>query len=486
MTPRLSDATLHLADPGAQTPTYDRGQTTIGVVHFGPGAFHRAHQAYYFDEMLTRRGDFAVCAVAARSGDVEDALAPQDGLYCIAEREAEPRLRVIGAIKQVLTAPRAPKTVLARLADSSVRIVTSTVTEKGYCLTPSGDLDLNHPDIRHDLEGSEYPTSFPAWLAAGLKARRAAGIAPFVAVSCDNLSDNGKRLQRAVVQFAEATGDLELAAWIAAEARFPSTMVDSITPATDDELRETVRRELGLDDAWPVQRERFVQWVVEDQLGPDADAFAGAGVTLTHDVAAFEKAKLRLLNGAHSTLAYVGLRLGYATVSEAMADPMLAGFVERMMRQDIAASLSPTPGLDVDAYIAAVLARFRNPAIAHKLAQIAWDGSQKLPFRILETAAEALAAGRSLARLAVPVAAWMLFVRDRARSGETITDPMAETLTTTSRQDDPSAFLALGAIFPAKLAAEPGFRTAVQAAYEALKRRPACSPSKLKTAPNTP
>ncbi|WP_334163970.1 mannitol dehydrogenase family protein [Phenylobacterium sp.] len=476
---RLSNETLHLVPTAIETPAYDRPGARIGVVHFGPGAFHRAHQAWYFDEMLKAGGDFAVSAVAVRSGEVEDALGPQDGLYALAEREAEPRLRVIGALKEVLTAPRAPDRVLARLADPSVRIVTSTVTEKGYCLTPAGDLDLAHPDIRRDLQGAGHPASFPGWLVAGLAARRAAGHPPFVAVSCDNLSDNGSRLRRAVVQLADAKGDRGLAAWIAAEARFPSTMVDSITPATDDELREKVRRELGLEDAWPVQRERFVQWVVEDELDADAAAFAAAGVTLTHDVAAFEKAKLRLLNGAHSTLAYVGLRLGHETVAQAMGDARLAGFVERMMRQDIAASLPAAQGLDLSAYVAAVLARFRNPAIAHRLAQIAWDGSQKLPFRILETTAEALAAGRPLERLAVPVAAWMLFVRTRARTDEAITDPMADTLLDLGRRltgepaADVEAMLALPAIFPPALSADPRYRAAAAAAYVKLDTDPA-------------
>ncbi len=476
---RLSTETLSLVPAHIERPRYDRAAAKIGVVHFGPGAFHRAHQAWYFDEMLKAGGDFAVCGVAVRSSDVADALTPQDGLYTLAEREAEPRLQVIGAIKEVLTAPRAPDRVLARLADPGVRIVTSTVTEKGYCLTPAGDLDLSHPDIARDLPGDAHPVSFPGWLVAGLAARRAAGLPAFAAVSCDNLSDNGKRLRRAVLQFAEARGGRDLAAWIAAEARFPSTMVDSITPATDDELRDKVRRELGLEDAWPIQRERFLQWVVEDELGADAEAFAAAGVTLTHDVAAFEKAKLRLLNGAHSTLAYVGLGLGHELVSQAMADVRLAAFVERMMRQDITASLPATPGLDLEAYIAAVLTRFRNPAIAHKLAQIAWDGSQKLPFRILETTAEALVAGRPLERLAVPAAAWMLFVRSRARAGEAITDPMAERLLelghgmTGDAFADVAPFLALAGIFPPALASAPAYRAAVESAYARLDADPA-------------
>lgn len=458
---RLSDATLSLVRQGVEVPAYDRATATIGVVHFGPGAFHRAHQAWYFDEMLKVGGAFAVAAVALRSGGVRAALAPQDGLYVLATREAQPSYRVIGAIKEALTAPETPQAVFAHLM--SARLVTATVTEKGYCLTPVGDLDLAHPDIAHDLARPPFPVSLVGWLAEGLSRRRAARLAPFVALSCDNLSDNGGKLGRAVVSFARASGDVALADWIEGEAVFPCSMVDSITPATDDALRAEVEAATGLTDAWPVQREAFLQWVVEDRLGDLGPAFAAAGVTLTADVTAFERAKLRLLNGAHSTLAYVGLLKGHETVAQAMADPELAAFVETLMADDIAPTLGPTPDLDVPAYIAAILARFRNPAIVHRLAQIAWDGSQKLPFRILETTAEALAAGRSVARLAVPVAAWMRFIESRA--GQEIVDPMAAQFAGLRGVTD---FLALSAIFPAELVANPIWRAAVTEAYAKL------------------
>jgi fructuronate reductase len=277
-----------------------------------------------------------------------------------------------------------------------------------------------------------------------------------------------------VGQFAEARGDVGLTRWIENEVRFPSTMVDSITPATDEALRAEAAGRLGLADAWPIQRERFVQWVVAGDLGAEAQAFAGAGVILTSDVAAFERAKLRLLNGAHSTLAYVGLRLGYQSVCEAMGDAGLAGFVERLMRQDMAASLDPIPGFDVAAYIDQILARFRNPAIVHKLAQIAWDGSQKLPIRLLAALAEALRAGRPIDRLAVGVAGWMQFVRRQAVAGGEIVDPLAAELARIGRActgeaaDDVAAFLGLRAVFPADLAADPRVRASLQAAYGQL------------------
>jgi fructuronate reductase len=277
-----------------------------------------------------------------------------------------------------------------------------------------------------------------------------------------------------VTQFVQARCDADLACWIAGEARFPSTMVDSITPATDEALRTEAAARLGLSDAWPIQRERFVQWVVAGDLGADAQAFTGAGVILTGDVAAFERAKLRLLNGAHSTLAYVGLRLGYQTVSDAMGDAGPAGFVERLMRQDMAASLAPIPGFDLAAYIDQILARFRNPAIVHQLAQIAWDGSQKLPIRLLAALAEAVSAGRPIDRLAVGVAGWMQFVRRQVAAGGELVDPLAAQLVrigqtcTGEAADDVAAFLSLTPVFPAALAADPRVRASLEAAYQRL------------------
>lgn len=471
---RLGDATLPLAPADVRRPAYDRRTTSVGVVHFGPGAFHRAHQAWYFDRMLAADPGLAVCAVSLRSPDLRDALAPQDGLYALVERRAEPAVEVIGSIRELRVAHEDPEAVLAHLA--AVRFVTATVTEKGYCLTAGGDLDADHPDVRHDLQAPSRPRSLVGWIAEGLRRRHAARTAPFVTLSCDNLSQNGAKLGRAVAAFAELRGDRDLARWIEDEARFPSTMVDSITPATDAPLRDLAAARLGLVDAWPVQRERFVQWVAEDSIGPEASLFAAAGVTVARSAAPYEKVKLRLLNGAHSTLAYLGLSLGSTTVAEAMAHPPLARFVERMMRRDIQPTLGATE-VDVPAYIDSVLARFREPAIVHRLSQIAWDGSQKLRFRMLETCSEALDAGRPIDRLVVGIAAWMAFVVDRTRAGVSLVDPLAGQLAAVARASDGSVadvdrFLALGSIFPRGLSAAPGFRIAVQRAYRGLRANP--------------
>jgi fructuronate reductase len=475
MTPRrLCDATLSELPADVARPAYDRAATRIGIVHFGPGAFHRAHQAFYVDRMLGARPDLAISAISLRSDGVRAALEPQDGLYSLVEREAEPAIRVIGSIREVLTAPRDPQAVFARLADPAVRLVTATVTEKGYALTPTGELDLANADIRRDLAAPTSPTTLPGWLVEGLARRRAAGAGGLAVLSCDNLSGNGAKLRGAVLAFAEARGEADLARWIGGEVRFPDSMVDSITPATDDTLRAEAARRLGLTDAWPVQRERFTQWVVGEGLAAEAGVFADAGVTLAGDVAAFEAAKLRLLNGAHSTLAYVGLALGHATVAEAMAEPRLAAFVEALMRRDIAPTLHATAGLDLPAYIDAVLRRFRNPAIVHKLSQIAWDGSQKLPIRLLATIGDALAAGRPVARLAAGVGAWMWFVRETARSGGDLTDPLAPQLLDLGRacvgqpSHDVALFMGLSAVFPDRLGREPRFRAALETVLGAL------------------
>jgi fructuronate reductase len=463
---RLSQATLAQARPAVRLPRYDRSEVRIGVVHLGPGAFHRAHQAFYLDRLLEQDRRWAEVAVSLKSPGVREALEPQDGLYALAEVEEEPALQVIGAIRQVLTAPEDTEAVLAHLASPDVRLWTLTITEKGYCLTPSGELDAAHPDIRADLAAPRTPTSAIGYLVEGLRRRRLAGLAPPAVISCDNLADNGTRLGHAVIQLARET-DPDLARWIEGETRFPRTMVDSITPATDEALRARVADELGLADAWPVQRERFVQWVIEDVLPPGGPDLGSVGVELTNDVAAHEQAKLRLLNGAHSTLAYIGLARGHETVAQAMADPDLAAFVRELMWTDIMPTLRAPPGLELAAYAESLLTRFRNRAIRHQLSQIAWDGSQKLPFRLLGTIADALAAGRPVDRLAQPIAAWMKFVVQRAKAGVTIVDPLADELTALGRRAEVKGFLELGQVFPADLARNPKFVQAVEAAFGA-------------------
>jgi fructuronate reductase len=452
-------------------PAYDRNATDIGVVHFGPGAFHRAHQAWFFESLLSLDPRWGISGVSLRSTDVRDALAPQDGLYTIAIRDEAVSYQVIGALREVLVAPESAAAVFARLCAPTTHLVTITVTEKGYCLAADGSLDLAHPEIQRDLKSPRAPSSVVGFLAEGLRRRRDSGLPPFTVISCDNLVDNGARLARATAQFA-STSDRGLASWIESEVRFPRTMVDSITPATTDALKDSVAAALGMRDRWPVQREAFVQWVIEDVFQHESPDWQSAGVTLTNDVAGYDRAKLRLLNGAHSTLAYVGSLAGYVTVADAMKDDELRAFVQTLMLEDILPTLTAPRGLDLRSYVDAILKRFRNPSMQHELAQIAWDGSQKLPFRILGTVRDALAAGRPINRLCAPLAAWMHFVRRAALKDERVKDPLAAQLFEIGRAcegraaTDTLRFLALETVFPAELRADARFTQALVKAYD--------------------
>lgn len=473
MTLRLSEASLHSARSGTILPTYDRGATRFGIVHIGPGAFHRAHQAFYVDTLLHSDKRWAISALSLKSTGLRDALKDQQGLYTLVELGAAPRARVIGAIRELLVGATDHEAAFARLASRDTRIVSLTVTEKGYCLDAKNLLDLGNADIVHDLSNPTQPRSTIGWIAAGLRRRRDAGVPPFAVLSCDNLPENGKVLHRALVAFAQAI-DADLAKWIEAEVVCPRTMVDSITPATDDALRKRALGLTGLVDEWPIQREPFTQWVIEDlPVMRDAD-WQSVGVTLAKDVGVYDRAKLRILNGSHSTLAYIGSLRGHETVADAMRDEQLAQFVELLMTEDLAPSLGASPGLDVEHYISAVLARFRNPGIRHLLSQIAWDGSKKLPVRIVTTLTEALRAGRPIHRLVMPLAAWMRFVVRQSKAGVAIVDPEAQRLSETGRactgdtHSDVERFAMFHSVLPPALFSERAFRTALEAAYERL------------------
>jgi fructuronate reductase len=473
MTPRLSEASLHSARSGTILPTYDRDATRFGIVHIGPGAFHRAHQAYYVDTLLHSDKRWAISALSLKSTGLRDALKDQQGMYTLVELGAAPRARVIGAIRELLVGATDHEAAFARLAARDTRLVSLTVTEKGYCLDAKNLLDMGNADIVSDLARATTPRSTIGWIVEGLRRRRAAGVPPFAVLSCDNLPENGKVLHRALVAFAQAA-DPDLAKWIEAEVVCPRTMVDSITPATDDALRKRALGLTGLVDEWPIQREPFTQWVIEDLPAMrDAD-WQSVGVTLARDVGVYDRAKLRLVNGPHSTLTYLGLLRGHETVADAMRDEQLALFVELLMTEDLAPSLGDAPGFDMGHYISAVLARFRNPGIRHLLSQIAWDGSKKLPVRIIVTIAEALRAGRPIHRLVMPVAAWMRFIVRQAKAGVAIVDPESERLAEIGRacsgdaRSDVARFAVFESVLPLSLLSQQAFRAALEAAYDRL------------------
>jgi fructuronate reductase len=382
--------------------------------------------------------------------------------------DAPPTYRLIGSLREVLVAPENPAAVFERLLRPSAEVVTTTVTEKGYCLGADGLLDFQHPDIAHDAVHPQAPRSLIGYLVEGLRRRRVAGLPAFVLMPCDNLPANGRKLKAAVLALA-AGQDSSLAAWLAEHLQCPNTMVDAITPATDDALRVRVASATGLHDAWPVQREAFAQWVIETHVHAGGPDWQQAGAILTADVAAFERAKLWLLNGPHSTLAYWGSLKGHETVAEAIADPELASFLHGYMHEDIVPLLE-APGLDLHAYADAILARFQNPAIRHLLAQIAHDGSQKLPVRVLAPLREALARQADVSRFAHILAAWLRFVRLRSLAGAEVVDPLARDLmpwaaALQGKGSDVDALLGLRALMPEDLAQSQALRLALQSSY---------------------
>ncbi|OQW52968.1 mannitol dehydrogenase family protein [Candidatus Raskinella chloraquaticus] len=426
--PRLSDATLARLPGDVERPRYDRRTVRPGIVHLGVGAFHRAHQAVATEAVLNAgAGEWGITAASLRSADTRDALMPQDGLYTVSVREpAGERLQVIGAISDVLVAPHSPQRLLAAMADPAIRIVSLTVTEKGYCLDPaSGALDADHPDIVHDLAHGSAPRSVPGFLVAALATRRAEGVAPFTVLCCDNLPANGRTVKRAIGAFA-ALRDDRLARYIADDVACPSTMVDRIVPATVDEDRQRIARMLGVSDAWPVVSEPFSQFVIEDVFPGGRPDWTLGGAEFVNDVAPYELMKLRLLNGAHSCLAYLGYLAGHETVADATNDPRFTRFLARLWGE-AAASLPERMQRDAGAYTSRLLARFQNTAIRHRLLQIAMDGSQKLPQRLLNTIRDNLAAGRPVDHLVLGVAGFCVYASGQDERGQAIDvrDPLA-------------------------------------------------------------
>ena len=422
----LSDNMLGSLPNGVTLPGYDRGKLAPGIVHLGVGAFHRAHQAAYIDDCLSSgETGWGIVGVSLRSAETRDALSPQDGLYTLAIRgSGGEQLRVIGSIGSMLVAPEDPGAVLAALADAHTRIVTLTITEKAYLRAAGGGLDTAHPDIVSDLARPELPKTAHGFLAEALRRRRAAGVAPFTVLCCDNLPANGATLHRLMIEFA-ALRDPDLARHIADEVAFPSSMVDRIVPATTDADRARVTRQLGVSDAWPVMTEPFCQWVIEDRFPSGRPAWEQFGVTMVEDVRPFEDMKLRLLNGSHSAIAYLGLMSGHDTVDKSFADPAIKSFVEALWAEAIP-TLPGNAGLDTASYTAQLAERYSNTALAHRTAQIANDGSQKLPQRIVASALERLEAGALPRHLTMVVAAWIAAceARGKALPEKHFTDPL--------------------------------------------------------------
>lgn len=413
---RLAAAHLASLPANVARPQYARERCGVGIVHLGVGAFHRAHQAVFTDDVLAAEGgDWRILGVSLRSAAVQRQMVPQDGLYTLVERSGDDdRARVIGSIADVMVAPQARGRVAAALASPSTHIVSLTITEQGYCRAPGGGLDAELAG-----EASAY-----AYLAAAFAKRRDSGLPGLTLLSCDNLAENGAQLARLMSQYLEARSP-DLRRWFEAECACPSTMVDRIVPATTQSDLAYVETRLGLRDEAAVVSEPFSQWVIEDRFAGPRPAWEKCGAQITTEVQAYETAKLRMLNGTHSALAYLGLRRGHEFVHQAIDDPEIAPLVERLMRVEAATSLTPAPGQDLDAYAATLIARFRNPALHHRLGQIAMDGSQKLPQRWLQTLAVQQKNGRDCPSLLTALGSWLLHVRG---DNGPVDDPMADQL----------------------------------------------------------
>ena len=476
---RLSNATLAQLPGGVVRPAYDRGAVATGIVHLGIGAFHRAHQAVYTEAALAA-GDrcWGITGASLRSTDTRDALTPQDGLYTVAVRDASgERLQVVGAINRLMA--RDSAALCAAMAAPDVRIVSLTVTEKGYCRAATGGLNPAHPDIQHDLTDPHTPRSAPGVLIEALRLRHAVGLPPFTVLCCDNLPANGRTVHGVLRDFA-ALRDPALARFIEDKVRCPSTMVDRIVPATTDADRATIAAALGLTDAWPVVTEPFSQWVIEDDFSAGRPDWDASGATFVTDVAPFELAKLRMLNGAHSALAYLGYLAGCETMADTLAKPGFASFARGLMLEEAAPTIPCLPGLDLSDYAENLLERFRNPALHHRTWQIAMDGSQKLPQRLLGTVQDRLAVGAPIWRLTLAVAGWMRYVIGTDERGRPIDvcDPIAADLRRRSVGSPASivdGLLGVEAVFGTSLPTNGVFRHALESSLKSLLRHGAAA-----------
>lgn len=464
----------------------------IAIVHLGLGAFHRAHQAVYLERYRQRSGDdtWGVCSANLRSSvGLVDGLSAAGHRYHVAEyADSESiTLREIGVIEETLFSGRDGadegmdswgrdrEALLARMASADTRVVTLTVTEKGYFLNPaSGDLRNDDPMIVGDIASPQQPRTAPGLLVEALARRREAGIAPFTVLSCDNMPDNGKRTRQAVVQLAEQR-DADLASWIANEVAFPCSMVDRIVPAMTDADFERLAV-LGVNDPNAVVCEAFTQWVVEDHFPTGRPSWEAEGVEMVADVAPFETMKLRMLNGSHSLLAYLGALAGIETVYEGVNNAELRSLLRRYMLEEAAPTLVMPEGIDLDAYADSLMARFANDSLRHRLQQIAMDGSQKLPQRWLSGALERSTAGQASPCVALGVATWIRYTAGQDLHGNSypVDDPLAKRFAELHQKhgSDPSAlvaaYLAMDDVMPNALAQDDAFAQAVLVAYQAL------------------
>jgi len=422
----LCNSTLVELGDSVQAPTYDRAGLTAGIVHFGIGGFHRAHQAVMIDDLLNQglARDWAICGVGVMPSDVamRDALMAQDGLYTLVVKHPDGRLeaRVVGSIIDYLYAPDDVEAAIERIADPSIRIVSLTITEGGYNIHPvSGEFDLSNPKVQADLKSGVAPTTVFGITVEALRRRRERGIDPFTVMSCDNLQDNGAVARRVFVAFATAK-DVELGRWIDSTVNFPNSMVDRITPVTTNEDRALIAASFGIQDRWPVVCEPFSQWVLQDSFTNGRPPYESTLTQLVADVAPYELMKLRLLNASHQGLCYFGYLMGYRLVHDASADPLISEFLLAYMDHEATPTLKPVPGIDLDGYKTQLIERFSNPGVRDTVSRLCNESSDRIPKWLLPVVREQLASGGQMDLSAAIVASWARYAEGIDEQGQSI------------------------------------------------------------------
>ncbi|HDR2759170.1 TPA: fructuronate reductase [Enterobacter mori] len=462
-----------------QQPRYDRQQLRSRIVHFGFGAFHRAHQALLTNRVLNEKGgDWGICEISLFSGDVlMSQLRAQDHLFTVLEKGAEGNQAiVVGAVNECLNAKLdSLAAIIEKFCEPQVAIVSLTITEKGYCIDPAtGKLDMHNTRILHDLENPTEPHSAPGILVEALHRRRERGLPPFTVLSCDNIPDNGHVVKNAVLGMAQKRS-AELAGWIDAHVSFPGTMVDRIVPAATETSLAEITQELGVEDPCAISCEPFIQWVVEDNFVAGRPEWEAAGVQMVKDVLPWEQMKLRMLNGSHSFLAYLGYLAGYAHINECMEDASFREAARRVMLNEQAPTLRITD-VDLTAYADSLIDRFANPALQHRTWQIAMDGSQKLPQRMLDGIRVHLERNSAWPLLALGVAGWIRYVSGTDERGDAIDvrDPLSDKIQSlvkaSSEAERVNALLTLSEVFGQDLPHNSVFVNAVNEAYQRLTR----------------
>jgi mannitol 2-dehydrogenase len=448
----LTASTLSSLPPDLPVPAYDRERLSTGIVHFGVGGFHRAHEAMYLDALMNAGEalDWAICGVGVMPADqrMREVLDAQDGLYTLVVKAPDGTLspRVVGSIREYLFAPDDPAAVIEKMASPEVRIVSLTVTEGGYNFNAiTGEFVAGNPDVQHDLQPGAAPKTTFGLITAALALRRERGVPPFTIMSCDNIQGNGHAARRSFVAFATLL-DPALGEWVERTVAFPNSMVDRITPVTTDADRDEVRKRYGVDDAWPVVCEPFTQWALEDAFPLGRPPFEDAGVQVVADVEPYELMKLRLLNASHQALCYLAYLAGYRLVHEAAQDPLFAGFLLAYMDREATPTLEPVPGIDLDDYKHQLIERFSNAQVKDTIARLCAESSDRIPKWLLPVIRHNLDTGGEIRRATAVVAAWARYAEAVDEQGRPIevVDRLKDTLVEAARrqQEDPLAFIA--------------------------------------------